>query len=378
MSKILVINSGSSSLKFTLFKREGLTLWAKGLIEEIGSERAKIKVKSKEGETIFEDKRAIRDHSEALFLMTDCLTSCSILKKSEEILAVGHRVVHGGEKFRDATLITKDVLNEIKRLFDLAPLHNPSNLLGIEVAIKALPGIPQVAVFDTAFHQTMPERAWHYAIPLKFYQKNRIRRYGFHGTSHSYVNKKAADFLEKNFSSLSSISLHLGNGASACAIKNGKCIDTSMGFTPLEGLVMGTRSGDIDPSIVIYLIKDLGFSLQEVEDILNKKSGLFGLCGESDMRKIVAGVKEGDRDKELALDIFCYRIKKYISSYLAVTGKIDCLIFTGGIGENSSLVRERICSGLEHLGIVLDERLNGISPNDDVSRIGKEDGAVLL
>jgi acetate kinase len=273
-------------------------------------------------------------------------------------------VVHGGEAFSESVILNEQVIASIESAADLAPLHNPANLTGIKVTRELAPDTPQIAVFDTAFHQSIPEHSYLYALPHELYKNNKVRRYGFHGTSHSYVARQAANHLGKSLDELSIISLHLGNGASAAAIKNGKCRDTSMGLTPLEGLIMGTRSGDLDPAILFYLGRETGMDMDELDKLLNKQSGLKGICGENDMRTITQSAAGGDNRAQLALTMFCYRIKKYIGSYMAVLGGADCIIFTGGIGENSSLVREMSCAGLHALGITIDKEKN--------SRGGKE------
>ena len=311
--KIAVINAGSSSLKFKLFDMQSKEILKSFNIEHIGEEGA-----------------AFSNHHEAL-------ESIDIDFSSLE--AIGHRVVHGGEKFKESVLINTKVLEAIDKLSTLAPLHNPANLEGIIVAKKKAPNIPHIAVFDTAFHSNMPKEAYLYALDYEMYKKYKIRRYGFHGTSHAYVTKVAAGILNKEISKLNLITLHLGNGASACAIKKGKSIDTSMGFTPLEGLVMGSRSGDIDPSIVLYMQRELGLSVDEVDRALNKESGLLGICGDNDVRNII---ESEDENSKLALDMMIRRIQKYIGSYMALLGKVDAIVFTGGIGENSSYIRERV------------------------------------
>ena len=272
----------------------------------------------------------------------------------DDLAAIGHRVVHGGEDFHEPVLLDATVIHTIEELVPLAPLHNPANLAGIRVSRELAPDTPQVAVFDTAFHQTIPEHAYLYALPRKLYKNNKVRRYGFHGTSHGYVAEQAAKHIGRPLNELRVISLHLGNGASAAAIHNGKCIDTSMGLTPLEGLIMGTRSGDLDPAILFYLSRETGLDMDGLDRMLNKQSGLKGICGENDMRQITESASRGDNRAQLALTMFCYRLKKYIGSYMAALGGVDCLIFTGGIGENSSLVRKMSCEGLQPFGITVD------------------------
>jgi acetate kinase len=278
--------------------------------------------------------------------------------KDVRINAIGHRVVHGGELFSAPVVIDQGVIEAIRSLVPLAPLHNPANLLGIEVARESCADVDQVAVFDTAFHQTMPDFAGRYPLPKKVYEKHHVRRYGFHGTSHSYVSKAAADYMGMNYDTFNCIVLHLGNGASACAIQGGRSVDTSMGLTPLEGLVMGTRCGDIDPAIIFYLERNGGMDVNQIDDLLNRESGLKGLCGTNDMRRLLEQREEGSPDAALAFDLYCYRLKKYIGAYLAALGRIDALIFTGGIGENAALVREQSCQGLAGLGIAVDANRN--------------------
>ena len=345
--RVAVLNAGSSSLKYKLFDTTTGEVLQSKLIQNIGENDSKIK-----------------NHHQALESLNIDFNSLD---------AIGHRVVHGGEKFSSSVLITADVENEIKRLIPLAPLHNGANLEGIRVAKFSAPKIPQIAVFDTAFHSSMPKEAYLYALPLEMYTKHSIRRYGFHGTSHSFVSKKAAKKLGKDINSLNLITLHLGNGASVCAIKNAKSIDTSMGFTPLEGLIMGSRSGDIDPAIVLYMQRELGLSLDEVDTILNKKSGLIGLCDENDVRLII---ESSDEKSQLALCMMIRRIQKYIGAYMALLGDVDAIIFTGGIGENSAYIREKIISSsmfknIQVLVIKTDEELEIAN---EVVKVCKIDG----
>lgn len=359
--KILVMNSGSSSLKFQLFNMEGLTVLASGLIESIGEPQGLVVVHYFDGngcEQHLERKEEIVDHRVAIETMAALFQEKEILSDVTQLAGVGHRVVHGGEAFHEPTLITNEVLAGIRELIPLAPLHNPSNITGIEVVMEKVPDVPQVAVFDTAFHQSIPEHAYLYALPYKLYEEQKVRRYGFHGTSHAYVSKAAAEYLGKPYEDLKLITLHLGNGASAAAIDHGTCVDTSMGLTPLEGLVMGTRSGDLDPAILFYLARETGMDINDLDTLLNKESGLKGICGNNDMRSINKLAESGDKQALLAFHIFCYRIKKYIGSYLAVLGGADCLIFTGGIGENSVSVRTNCLAGLETLGLSLDAQRN--------------------
>lgn len=358
--KILVLNAGSSSLKFRLFESDKLILIASGLIERIAEAQSKLKLEvfNKPNTQTIEQKTKIENHSQAIGLMSNMLKEYDCLDSLSELTAIGHRVVHGGELFSEPSLINKDVIAAIKKLSPLAPLHNPVNLMGIEIMLEQSPNTPQVAVFDTAFHQTLAKSAYLYALPYELYEKNQIRRYGFHGSSHSFVAKQAAEHLGKNQNDLNLISLHLGAGASASAIKAGKSIDTSMGMTPLEGLIMGTRSGDLDPAILIYLNTELGMSMAEIDKLLNKQSGLKGISGNNDLRAIIEKAEQADQKSKIAIEMFAYRIKKYIGSYMAALGHTDALIFTGGIGENSTLIREMTTSGLEELGISLDKNKN--------------------
>ena len=358
--KILVLNCGSSSIKYQLIETNTKDALAKGMIERIGMSSAVLTHEPKGKEKI-RIVGEILDHSIAMEYVIAVLLSPNhgVISNKNEIDAVGHRVVHGGEDFSGSVLITDDVLKALRENIELAPLHNPPNLKGIAAAKEHLPNIPQCGVFDTAFHMSMPPHAYLYGIPFKLYKRYKIRRYGFHGTSHRYVSQRAADILGKPYEELKIITAHLGNGASMAAIKNGKSIDTSMGFTPLEGLLMGTRSGDLDPSIITYIMGKEELSISEANTMLNKHSGLVGISGESsDMREIEQAVAEGDKKATYAFDVFTYRIKKYVGSYAAALGGLDALVFTGGIGENSIKVRKDVCSNLDFLGIQLDDELN--------------------
>jgi len=358
---ILVINCGSSSLKFQLINSETEQCIAKGLCERIGIDGSMISYAPAGGE---KEKTVtpMLDHTEAIRLVLDALTNpkTGVVKSMDEIGAVGHRIVHGGEKFSEATIITDEVMAAIEECNDLAPLHNPANLIGINACKSLMPNTPMVAVFDTAFHQTMEKEAYLYGIPYEYYEKYKVRRYGFHGTSHSYVSKRAAEVLGKNYEDLKIIVCHLGNGASVSAIKNGKCVDTSMGLTPLEGLIMGTRSGDIDPAIVEFLAHKEGKSLEEIMSILNKKSGVLGLSENlsSDFRDIEDGYFKGDEPASRAMTTFCYRVAKYIGAYTAALNGVDVICFTAGVGENSPILRSLICNQLGYLGITLDDTAN--------------------
>lgn len=366
---ILVINCGSSSLKFQLINAETEKCIAKGICERIGIEGSMISYTPAGGE---KEKTVVPmpDHTKAIQLVLDALTNdkTGVVKDLKEIGAVGHRIVHGGEKFAEATLITDDVCEAIEQCNDLAPLHNPANLIGIRACKELMPDTPMVAVFDTAFHQTMPEEAYLYGLPYEYYEKYKIRRYGFHGTSHSYVSKRAAQVLHKDYDSLKIIVCHLGNGASVSAIQNGKCIDTSMGLTPLEGLIMGTRSGDIDPAIIEFIAHKENKSIDEIMNILNKKSGVYGMSGNlsSDFRDIEDGYFAGHADATRAMKGFCYRVAKYIGAYVAAMNGVDVICFTAGIGENAPAVRTMVCEHLGYLGVTLDEDANHKRGEDTV------------
>ena len=356
--KILVINCGSSSIKYKLFEMPEQKLLSKGTLEKIGEEKSVLKHWTEKGENKIEHQ--VNDHEKGLELILSILTdkAMGVLKAISEIKAVGHRVVHGGDRYSGSVFIDDAVIKAVEDFSDLAPLHNPPNLAGIRAAMKALPGVRQVAAFDTAFHQTMPRTAYMYAIPYELYEKYKIRRYGFHGTSHRYVARRFAEIIKKDKYGVNVITCHLGNGGSITAVREGKSVDTSMGFTPLEGTVMGTRSGDIDPSIGFYLLRK-GYTVDQIDDLLNKKSGLFGLSGLSkDMRTILEKAKEGHDRAKLAVDLYCYRIKKFIGSYTAVLGKVDGIIFTGGIGENAVEIRKGSLEGLENLGVIVDKKRN--------------------
>ncbi|EEK76757.1 acetate kinase [Bacillus cereus] len=359
MSKIIAINAGSSSLKFQLFEMPSETVLTKGLVERIGLEDSIFTI-TVDGEKQKEITN-IPDHAVAVNMLLKKLTENGIVKSLDEIGGIGHRVVHGGEKFADSVLITDEVLADIEELSDLAPLHNPANIVGIKAFQEVLPNVPAVAVFDTAFHQTMPESAFLYSLPYEYYEKFGIRKYGFHGTSHKYVTERAAELLGRPLESLSLLSCHLGNGASIAAVEGGKSIDTSMGFTPLAGVTMGTRSGNIDPALIPYIMEKTGQTVEEVLNVLNKKSGMLGLSGfSSDLRDIEQAEEEGNHRAEVALDVFVGRIHKYIGSYAARMKGVDAIIFTAGIGENSALIRERVLEGLEFMGVYFDPKRNNV------------------
>jgi acetate kinase len=379
MKTILVINSGSSSIKYQFFNLETYLVISSGFIEKIGEAESRLKHswlnKENKYEEIVETGYA-PDHWKSFDWIIDVnVRTSSGVKK--DLFGIGHRVVHGGDIFREPTLIDDRVIMDIKKMIPLAPLHNPGNLIGIEVGRKRRPDVPQVAVFDTAFHQSIPPHAFHYALPKEAYTEYHVRRYGFHGTSHYYVAKKAAEHLDRPLESLNMITLHLGNGASATAIRNGESVDTSMGMTPLEGLVMGTRCGDIDPAIHFYLGRSMGRTNEELEEMLNKESGLKGICGVNDMREIILQAGNGDKDAKLAIDVYCYRIRKYIGAYFAALGQVDALIFTGGIGENSTLIRKLCCEDLDCFGIILDNQKNEASSRE-VSEIQEDKSPVRI
>lgn len=359
MSKILAVNAGSSSLKFQLFEMPQEKVLTKGLVERIGMDRSifNIIVNGEKRKVVCQ----IPDVFTAVQLLLKKLTEYKIIDSLEEINGIGHRVVHGGEVFNDSALITDETLKKIEELSDLAPLHNPVNVIGIRAFQEVLPNVPAVAVFDTAFHQTMPEQSYLYSLPYEYYEKYGIRKYGFHGTSHKYVTERAAQLLGRPLEQLRLISCHLGNGASIAAVEGGKSIDTSMGFTPLEGVAMGTRSGSIDPALIPYIMEKTGQSAEEVINVLNKKSGLLGLSGfSSDLRDIEAESEQGNHRAKLALAVFADRIHKYIGSYAARMCGVDAIIFTAGIGENSVIVRELVLRGLEFMGVYWDPILNQV------------------
>ncbi|MCL2592606.1 MAG: acetate kinase [Defluviitaleaceae bacterium] len=356
--KILVLNCGSSSLKYQLIDMSNENVLAIGLCERIGID-GRLKHDGKGDRYISNDP--MPDHTAAVSMVIDALVDKNhgVIDSIDEVVAVGHRIVHGGEYFSNSVVLTEDVKKAITACCELAPLHNPANLIGIEACEKLLPGKPQVGVFDTAFHQTMPEEAYLYAIPYELYDKYKIRRYGFHGTSHKYVSARCAEMLGKPIEDLKIITCHLGNGASVCAIKGGKSIDTSMGFTPLEGLAMGTRSGDIDPAVIAFICEKEGLSVKEVENMLNKESGVKGISGGmSDFRDLEDGQKAGNKKAIVALDVFHYRVAKYVGAYAAAMNGVDAVVFTAGIGENGPETREAICEYLGYLGIFIDKDKN--------------------
>ena len=364
---VLVINCGSSSLKYQLINSDTEEVLAKGLCERIGIDGRLVYQKAGCDKEITE--ASMPTHKEAIQMVLDALTNdkTGAIASLKEVNAIGHRVVHGGEKFASSVVITDEVIQAVEECNDLAPLHNPANLIGINACKELMPGVPMVAVFDTAFHQTMPEKAYLYGLPYEYYENYKVRRYGFHGTSHSFVSKETARFLGMDLENSKIIVCHLGNGASISAVKDGKCVDTSMGLTPLEGLVMGTRSGDIDPAIMEYIAKKEDLDIAGVMNVLNKKSGLEGISGlSSDFRDLTAGAKEGNKRAIAAIEVFCYRVAKYVGSYVAAMNGVDAIAFTAGIGENVGLVREKICSYLGYLGITLDAEANAKSGDNCV------------
>ncbi len=359
--KILVINSGSSSIKYQLFDMHSGAVLTSGQVERIGEPESQLLHcwQDAQGEAKeLTRSEPLADHQSAFQCIGAAMRESGTVEELAKLSGIGHRVVHGGEKFQAPTVIDKYIVETIRDMCSLAPLHNPANLTGIEVCLELFPQAPQVAVFDTAFHQSMPAYAYRYAVPEQWYSEHGVRRYGFHGTSHAYVARRAADYLQQPLASLNLITLHLGNGASAAALSAGHCVDTSMGLTPLEGLIMGTRCGDIDPAILFYVSKETGVGMAQLESLLNKESGLKGVCGINDMREIQQLAESGDLPAQLAIEMYSYRIKKYIGAYYAVLGQVDALVFTAGVGENSPLIRKRACAGLDGLGIVIDNNKN--------------------
>ena len=378
---ILVINCGSSSLKFQLIDAENEKLIAKGLCERIGIDGSQL-VYQKTGEDKQKTVTPMPDHTKAIRLVLDALTDekSGVVKSLDEIGAIGHRIVHGGEKFAASTVITDEVIEAIRECSELAPLHNPANLIGIDACRTLMPNTPMVAVFDTAFHQTMPEEAYLYGIPYEYYRKYKVRRYGFHGTSHSYVSKRAAEVLGRKYEDLKLIVCHLGNGASVSAVDHGKCVDTSMGLTPLEGLIMGTRSGDIDPAIMEFIAHKEGKSIDEIMEILNKKSGVLGLSDNfsSDFRDLEDAYLEGKEEGVRAMKAFAYRVAKYVGAYAASMNGVDAVCFTAGLGENSPIIRNLVCERLGFLGIELDQEQNNKRGEDLVVSVNESGTKVLV
>jgi acetate kinase len=376
--RVLVLNSGSSSIKYQLFDMRGRTLLAGGAAERIGESGGRLVHGQRDASGVVREEvnnAEFPDHAVALDAIVGLLDDAAVPEEGSELVGIGHRVVHGGESFREPCLIDDRVIETIRKLSPLAPLHNPANLLCIEVSLARRPDVPQVAVFDTAFHQSLPPRAYRYAVPERWYGSHGVRRFGFHGTSCAYVAKQAALQLGRPLDELHLIVLHLGNGASATAIANGKSVDTSMGLTPLEGLVMGTRGGDLDPGAILYLARQRGLSIDEINADLNRESGLAGVCGISDMRDVLQREAAGEPRARLALDLYTYRIRKYIGAYMAALGGVDAIVFTAGVGENSPDIRERACEGLEPLGVRLDDTRNR-SPTNEARAIHR-DGAPI-
>lgn len=372
---VFVLNCGSSSLKYQLINMKNEKVAAQGLVEKIGEKTSFLKHNSNTDEVVIEEN--IKDHNQAIELVLEVLQSQEhgVIENMDEINVVGHRVVHAGEKFSASVLITKEVIDALRENIKLAPLHNPANIIGIEVSKKLMPKTPDVGVFDTAFHQSMPAESFLYALPYEWYQENGVRRYGFHGTSHKYVSERGAEILNKDYNDLKIITCHLGNGASMAAVDQGKVVDTSMGLTPLEGLVMGTRPGDIDPGIIPYIMKERNMTIEEVDQAFNKSSGVLGISGVSnDFRELAEAAEKGNRRAELAVNIFCRRVKKYIGAYTALMGGADLLIFTAGIGENAVDVRSKILSDLEFLGIEIDADKNNNRGKE--IKISKDSSAV--
>lgn len=360
--KIFVVNCGSSSIKYQLFNMQNEVVLAKGLVERIGMEGSLLK-HTPTGKYTVDLPADIPDHAVGIKLIVDTLVNpeYGVIPDMSEIDAVGHRVVHGGERFADSVLITQDVLKGIEDCAEIAPLHNPPNLHGINACMEIMPTIPQVAVFDTAFHQTLPKVAYLYGLPYELYVKYGLRRYGFHGTSHKYVAQVAASMMQEHMTDLRIITCHLGNGASITAIKYGKSVDTSMGYTPLEGLIMGTRSGEIDPAIIPFLMEKENMTAPQIDDYLNKRSGILGISGlSSDFRDLETAANRGDERSQLAIDLFAYKVKKYIGGYVAAMGGVDAIVFTAGVGENSPFMRDKICNGLEYLGTRIDPERNNV------------------
>ena len=374
---VLVINCGSSSLKYQVIDSDSEEVLAKGLCERIGID-GRLVYQPQGGEKEITDA-PMPTHKEAVQMVLDALTNekTGALKSLDEIDAIGHRIVHGGEKFTASTLINDEVIGTVEECNDLAPLHNPANIIGINACRELMPSVPMVGVFDTAFHQTMPQEAYMYGVPYEYYEKYKVRKYGFHGTSHSFVSKRVAEVMGKDYASLKTIVCHLGNGASICAVQNGKSVDTSMGLSPLEGLIMGTRSGDIDPSAVEFIANKEGLDLAGILNVLNKKSGVEGISGvSSDFRDLEKAATEGNERAELAIDMFAYRVAKYVGSYAAAMNGVDVICFTAGIGENTGFIRKKVCDRLEFLGITLDAAAN--DTHGEEIKISTDDSKVAV
>ena len=379
--KVLVVNCGSSSVKYQLLNMEDESVMARGLAERIGIEGSRLKHQAAGREEVIIEK-PMPDHKTALKLITDVLTDekAGVIKDMDDIYAIGHRVVHGGEKFSGSVKITDEVMDTLRECADLAPLHNPPNIMGIEACQQLMPGKPMAGTFDTAFHHTIPDYAYIYPIPYEYYKKYGVRKYGFHGTSHKYVAERAAEIVGKPLESLKIITCHLGNGASITAVDGGKSVETSMGFTPLEGLAMGTRCGSIDPAIIAFLVEKENKTVEEVNNILNKRSGVLGISGvSSDFRDLEQAAEKGDYNAKLAIEVFAYKVKKFIGSYSAVMNGVDVIVFTAGLGENSISMRERICGGLDYLGLELDPEANNVRGKEAIiSKPGCKVKAVVI
>ncbi|MBO6287907.1 MAG: acetate kinase [Prevotella sp.] len=376
--KILVLNCGSSSIKYALYNMDDKSVMTSGGAERVGMEGSFVKVKLADG-TKKEIMHDIPEHTEGVKFIFSLLTDpqIGVIKDLKEIDAVGHRMVHGGEKFNKSVLLTEEVLDAFEECIDLAPLHNPANLKGVRAVSELMPGLPQVGVFDTAFHQTMPKRAYMYALPYRLYKQYGVRRYGFHGTSHRYVSQRVCEFLDVNPKGKRIITCHIGNGASIAAIQDGKCIDTSMGLTPLEGLMMGTRAGDVDGGAITFLAKKLDLDADGMSNLLNKQSGVLGITDESsDMRDVENAAANGNERAQLALDMYFYRIKKYIGAYAAAMGGVDIIVFTAGVGENQIGMREEVCKGLEFLGVKFDAAKNNFRGEERI--ISADDSKVTV
>ena len=365
---VLVLNCGSSSVKYKLFQMPEGKVLAQGGVEKLGLDDSFLKFKLPSGEKVTLEKD-MPEHTVAIDFILKTITGSEYgcIKSLSEIDAVGHRLVHGGDKFSESVVITDEVVENVKKCIDLAPLHNPSTLKGVAAVTELIPGVPQVGVFDTAFPQTMPQRAFMYALPYEYYEKYGVRRYGFHGTSHRFVSKRACEFLGIDYNKARIITAHIGNGASMCAIKDGKCIDTSMGLTPTEGLMMGTRVGDVDPGALVFIGEKEGLSMAQLSEVINKKSGVLGVSGvSSDMREIEDAIAQGNERAKLALEMYDYRIKKYVGAFTAAMGGLDVLIFTGGVGENQTTTREYVCRDMEYMGVKIDNELNAKTRGEEV------------
>ena len=371
---VLVLNCGSSSVKYKLFQMPEGKVLAQGGVEKLGLSDSFLKLKLPSGEKVVLEKD-MPEHTVAIDFILKTITGSEYgcIKSLSEIDAVGHRLVHGGDKFSESVVITDAVVESVKQCIDLAPLHNPSTLKGVAAVTELIPGVPQVGVFDTAFPQTMPQRAFMYALPYEYYEKYGVRRYGFHGTSHRFVSKRACEFLGLDYNKARIITAHIGNGASMCAIKEGKCIDTTMGLTPTEGLMMGTRVGDVDPGALVFIGEKEGMSMAQLSEVVNKKSGVLGVSGvSSDMREIEEAISQGNERAKLALEMYDYRIKKYVGAFTAAMGGLDLLIFTGGVGENQTTTREYVCEDMQYMGIEIDKELNAKIHGDEALLSTKE------